>query len=54
MIFAAQIQTGAIWKTGGAHFSTVENERAGADLVTEILYHHPPKCSNTEILYKHY
>ena len=39
MIFTVQIQTGTISKTGGAHFSTLENERAGADLVTEILYH---------------
>ena len=41
-------------KIRGARFSSlVENERAGADLVTEILYHHRPKrwknimkCSN--------
>ena len=39
-------------KIRGARFSSlVENERAGADLVTEILYHHTPKCSKTEILY---
>ena len=53
----AENQMDELSKIRGARFSSlVENERAGADLVTEILYHHRPKrwknimkCSNISI-----